>query len=360
MEMEPGMYKDTKELGMENRMKKLSVMLTILMGFTSCAIADTVKDHKKSCIEGNAKGCYKLGWAYYEGNAVEIDYITAKEYLEIACDYEVGSGCSKLGEMYTEGKGVKKNDSKAREYYGKAKEYYRKACDLNDASGCFNLGVMYEDGREGIERNYSKAREYYKKACDLNDNMGCFNLGLMYESGKGVKHDYIKAREYFKDLDAGLYLTLGSIYESGGDGIEKNDTKAREYYKKACDLDESLCIFLTGYREDKQNNSTDSGSLIVESNKIKEYVLGVIKHGSAQFNYPMGTMPKGMAMGADAEKVAEYVSRGMRGEKPAVFFACASCHGDDGRGAGGLSADLLNLKGVVLPEQRMDAQSIER
>jgi len=290
------------------------------MGFTSCAIADTVKDHKKSCIEGNAKGCYKLGWAYYEGKDVEIDYITAKEYLEIACDYEVSAGCSKLGEMYAEGKGVERNDSKAREYYGKAKEYYTKACDLSDATGCFNLGV----------------------------------------SGKGVKHDYIKAREYFKNLDAGLYLTLGLIYENGGDGIEQNDTKAREYYKKACDLDESLCIFLTGYKEDKQNNSTDSGSLIIESNKIKEYVLGVIKHGSAQFNYPMGTMPKGMATGADAEYVAEYVSGKMRGEEPAAFAACAACHGTDGRGNGGLSADLLNLKGVVLPEQRMDAQSIER
>jgi len=145
-------------------------VLVFLVGFSSCAIADTVKEHKKSCIEGNAKGCYNLGWAYYEGKDVEIDYITAKEYLEIACDYEVGDGCFKLGEIYAEGKGVEKNASKAREYYGKAKEYYKKACDLNDASGCTSLGAIYDFAKESVERNYTKAREYYKKACDLNDN----------------------------------------------------------------------------------------------------------------------------------------------------------------------------------------------
>ena len=124
--MELGMYRDTKESGMENRIKKLSVMLTILMGFTSYAIADTVEDYKKSCIEGDAKGCYNLGLAHYEG------------------------------------KGVERNDRKSREYYGKAKEYYAKACDLSDATGCFNLGVMYEEGMRGegdFCRTYSSLRE---------------------------------------------------------------------------------------------------------------------------------------------------------------------------------------------------------
>ena len=165
-------------------------------------------------------------------------------------------------------------------------EDYKKACLKQDAQGCLNLGRAYVKGIE-TEQDYELAKDYLDIACDLGNTQACAEL---------------------KDID------------------QNHDD--------------------SGNPEDKQNNSTDSGSHIVESNKIKKYVLDVIKYGSAQLNYPMGEMPGGMATGADAEKVAEYVSGGMRGEKPAVFFACAACHGDDGRGIGGTSADLLNLKGV--------------
>jgi cytochrome c oxidase cbb3-type subunit 3 len=72
----------------------------------------------------------------------------------------------------------------------------------------------------------------------------------------------------------------------------------------------------------------------------KEQVLNKINNGSKGLNYPMGEMPPGMASGKDAEEIAEWIAGGMKGEKPASFAACASCHGEDGKGLGGQSPNL--------------------
>ena len=65
----------------------------------------------------------------------------------------------------------------------------------------------------------------------------------------------------------------------------------------------------------------------------KQQVLDVINNGANNLKtaYP-GGMPAGMAFGEGAEKVAEYVAGGLKGEAPAEFAACAGCHGMDGKG----------------------------
>jgi cytochrome c oxidase cbb3-type subunit 3 len=55
----------------------------------------------------------------------------------------------------------------------------------------------------------------------------------------------------------------------------------------------------------------------------------------------MGAMPPMMAQGADAEAIATYIAGGMKGEQPASFAACASCHGADGKGMAGMSPNLV-------------------
>ncbi len=171
-------------------------------------------------------------------------------------------------------------------------------------------------------------------------------LGLQSQlSGSSVD----EFRSSCKRLEMAGCYHLGSAYLRG-DGVYKNLENARRFFGFACDNGlEEACNMMQSLNKKveaknyKGENRQDRSSV---KNKIKEYVLGVIKHGSAQFNYPMETMPKDMATGADAEYIAEYVSGGMRGEVPAAFAVCAACHGDDGRGSGGLSADLLNLKGI--------------
>jgi cytochrome c oxidase cbb3-type subunit 3 len=65
----------------------------------------------------------------------------------------------------------------------------------------------------------------------------------------------------------------------------------------------------------------------------KEQVINVINNGANNMktHYPAG-MPAGMASGADVETLANYVAGGMKGEKPAAFAACATCHGENGEG----------------------------
>jgi len=74
----------------------------------------------------------------------------------------------------------------------------------------------------------------------------------------------------------------------------------------------------------------------------KEQVLDVINNGQAKLGYAMGAMPAGLATGADAEEIAVYVAGGMKGDQPASFAACSSCHGEDGKGQYGTSPSLVS------------------
>ena len=74
----------------------------------------------------------------------------------------------------------------------------------------------------------------------------------------------------------------------------------------------------------------------------EEQVLDVINNGQNQLGYAMGEMPAGMATGADAQEIAAYVAGGMKGDKPASFAACSSCHGEDGKGQYGTSPSLVS------------------
>jgi cytochrome c oxidase cbb3-type subunit 3 len=80
----------------------------------------------------------------------------------------------------------------------------------------------------------------------------------------------------------------------------------------------------------------------------KEQVLDVINNGQNQLGYPMGAMPGGMATGADAEAIAEYVAGGMKGEAPAMFAACVACHGADGKGNNGMAPDIAGYDDALI------------
>ena len=68
------------------------------------------------------------------------------------------------------------------------------------------------------------------------------------------------------------------------------------------------------------------------SHRSKEEVLSVISNGQNALAAFPGGMPAGMASGADAEAIAAYVAGGFKGDAPAAFAACTSCHGANGEG----------------------------
>lgn len=88
----------------------------------------------------------------------------------------------------------------------------------------------------------------------------------------------------------------------------------------------------------------------------KDQVLDIINRGSAaigpnpagNLGYPMGMMPPMMATGADAEAIAEYVAGGLKGEVPVMWAACSSCHGEDGKGMGGMAPNLAEYDDTLV------------
>ena len=80
----------------------------------------------------------------------------------------------------------------------------------------------------------------------------------------------------------------------------------------------------------------------------EKQVLDVINNGQNQLGYAMGAMPAGLATGADAQEIAAYVAGGMKGDQPASFAACSSCHGEDGKGLYGTSPSLVEYDADLL------------
>ena len=80
----------------------------------------------------------------------------------------------------------------------------------------------------------------------------------------------------------------------------------------------------------------------------KEQILDVIKNGSNKLGYSMGAMPPGMASGEGAEKIATWIATGMKGDAPAEFGACSSCHGPDGKGMNGMAANLASYDDTLV------------
>ncbi len=80
----------------------------------------------------------------------------------------------------------------------------------------------------------------------------------------------------------------------------------------------------------------------------KAQILHTINNGQHSLNYPMGAMPPGMASGEGAEKIATWVAGGMKGEAPAEFAACASCHGPDGKGMNGMAPNLKEYDETIV------------
>jgi cytochrome c oxidase cbb3-type subunit 3 len=85
------------------------------------------------------------------------------------------------------------------------------------------------------------------------------------------------------------------------------------------------------------------------NNRInKTQVLEVINNGQSQLGYDMGAMPGGMLSGAEAEEVAAYVAGGMKDNQPLAFSACGSCHGEDGKGMGGLAPNIAEYDATLV------------
>ena len=66
----------------------------------------------------------------------------------------------------------------------------------------------------------------------------------------------------------------------------------------------------------------------------KEQVEYIIRNGANNLTeaYPGGMPPMMLSEDADIKEVSAYVANGFKGEQPAAYATCATCHGDNGEG----------------------------
>jgi cytochrome c oxidase cbb3-type subunit 3 len=148
---------------------------------------------------------------------------------------------------------------------------------------------------------------------------------------------------FFVGYPLNAYSQIGEYNE------EVNDYNKRfqETYKKADDkvlkeMGESIFLVQCAPCHGETGDGISGKAHDFTAGRLtKEQVLAVIKDGQHQLKYPMGPMPPGMASGQDAEDVAKYVAGGLKGKAPTAWATCAGCHGQDGKGNGGQSPNLV-------------------
>lgn len=94
---------------------------------------------------------------------------------------------------------------------------------------------MYQHGN-GLKQNYTKAANLYKDADSLGNAQGSYGAGYLLYKGMGVKQDYAEAEKYLLKGSAkghaGCDFLLGTYYAYGFGG-EPDYNKAEKYYNKA-------------------------------------------------------------------------------------------------------------------------------
>lgn len=183
---------------------------------------------KKSCADGNAIGCFRLGWLTWSGDGVPHDEDRAMEIYADACTRGAAEACAFRGLHLIDSK-----DAKADEIVATL----TRACDLGSGAGCAHLAFLYATGTV-VARDDNRATPLYVRACDLGDARGCYNVGLMYAEGRGVAADVARAMTAYDEGCRGGSSTactnLGYAYEHG-EGVPKDEKRAVDLYRRGCD-----------------------------------------------------------------------------------------------------------------------------
>ena len=78
--------------------------------------------YKVGAEGGDAVCQYQVGYMYYYGRGVDVDYAQARAWLEKAAAQDDPDAVNQLGGVYIKGKGVTPSWRRAREYYTRAIE----------------------------------------------------------------------------------------------------------------------------------------------------------------------------------------------------------------------------------------------
>ena len=137
-----------------------------------------------------------------------------------------------------------------------------------------------------------------------------------------------------------IVILLYAVYNAKFRDTEIVDASIHKHYKEHV-------------KAHKTTHYSDELSQINTDKYTKDYIIKVINHGSAILDFKGGIMEGGFADPSDAEKIAcytmEFSDKKCTTPYPkdaAMFYTsnCGGCHGNDGKGLGGIYPDLSKSK----------------
>lgn len=224
---------------------------------------------QRSAERGNTAAQLTLGYYYYKGKSVPVDYKKAAQLFLQATAGDDPKANVWLGICYAEGKGVEKD-------LALALKFFTKAADKGDTWALGMLAAMYRDGK-GIKSDEQKAFALFQKAAMRDDPWAQWQIGHCYEFGSGVAADYNRATEYYNKALAeradpkikipysGQIMIKTALYRLIGAGFnEGSDQSSRDILAKQ----------LTDLKFDKLK-STELETVAIAADLNKNYELAL-------------------------------------------------------------------------------------
>ncbi len=153
-----------------------------------------------------------------------------------------------------------------------------------------------------------------------------------------------------------IIILIYAVYNAKFRDAEKVETHTHKHYKEHI-------------KAHKTTHYADELSQINSDEYSKAYIIKVINHGSAILDFKGGIMEAGFASPDDAEKIACYTMT-LSGRKckkaypedAAMFYTsiCGGCHGNDGKGLGGVYPDLSKAKMLGIEAREMFLRSMQK
>jgi len=97
------------------------------------------------------------------------------------------------------------------------------------------------------------------------------------------------------------------------------------------------------------------------SRVLKSSVEYIIKNGANNFKtaYPGGMPPMMLSDAKEIDEVSAYVANGFKGQAPASYAVCASCHGIDGKGMEYVAPNILEYDDALVHSVLLDGKKAE-
>ncbi len=170
---------------------------------------------RKSCDEGKALWCRRLGYWHEHGLSVPPSLPLARGYYRKACDAGDARACTDLGRMLATGEGGPRSElaatallratcERGRDGFGacghlgmilighsndpdhaEGAALLVRACDGADALACYRLGAFHATGTKGFPKNEARAVQLFERAC-AEGGQACAEARVLREK-RGVE-----------------------------------------------------------------------------------------------------------------------------------------------------------------------------